>query len=75
MGAAAPPPAATLTLAEAAAYLDPPVTREQLAALVGALPGLRPAGTRRRGRGKPAVVYDAADLLELHAAVARWLRG
>jgi hypothetical protein len=45
-----------LTIDELAQLLDPPITREQLAALIGAL-GIRPVGQRRRPRkGRPALM-------------------
>jgi len=65
---------AAFTLEEAAAWLDPPVTVRQLTAMVGALPGLKPVGRRSRGGpGRPALLYSADDLIELHAAIVRWL--
>ena len=63
----------TLTLGEAAAMLDPPVTARQLRAIIAAL-HWQPAGQRRDGRpGRPAARYNAADLMRLHAALAPWL--
>jgi hypothetical protein len=67
------PAAVTLTLSEAAAVLDPPMTERQLRAIVSAL-GWQPCGTRRDGRsGRPAAQYDAAEVMRLHAALAPWL--
>jgi len=65
--------AVTLTLSEAAAVLNPPVTEQQLRQIVSAL-GWKPAGNRHTGkRGRPWPVYDAARLLELHAALVPFL--
>jgi predicted ArsR family transcriptional regulator len=67
------PEAAALTIDEMATLLDPPMTRRQLADLIAAL-DIRPVGKRQKpGRGRPALTYDAAELMRLHAAVARWL--
>jgi hypothetical protein len=67
------PATVTLTLAEAAQVLDPPVSERQLRAIVGAL-GWRPCGHRRTGQaGRPAARYDAGELMKLHAALAPWL--
>jgi hypothetical protein len=61
--------AVTLTLAEAAAILDPPVTERQLRAIITAL-GWQPDGHRRNGRaGRPAPTYSATRLMELHTAL------
>ncbi len=66
-------PAVTLTLAEAAAVLDPPVTEQQLRAIVTAL-RWKPDGVRRTGRaGRPAPCYDASRILTLHAALVPFL--
>lgn len=66
-------PAVTLTLAEAATMLDPPVSERQLRAIVAAL-RWQPSGVRYTGRaGRPAPRYDAAELMRLHAALAPWL--
>lgn len=62
-----------LTLAEAAAWLDPPLSYGQLAEIVHALPGLRPAGNRPTGRGRPVYTYDAGELMELHSRIRPWL--
>ena len=65
--------AVTLTLGEAAAVLNPPVTEQQLRQIVSAL-GWKPAGNRHIGkRGRPWPVYDATRLLELHAALVPFL--
>jgi hypothetical protein len=64
------PTAVTLTLAEAVAVLDPPMTEQQLRAIVTAL-GWEPAGQRHTGRaGRPAAAYDATRLMGLHAALS-----
>lgn len=63
----------TFTLAEAALLL-PPLTEPQLRQLVRAL-GWQPAGRRRTGQaGRPAPVYPAADLFQLHAALLPLVR-
>jgi hypothetical protein len=61
-----------MTLDEAATWLHPPMTRVQLGRIVAQLPRLGPVGTRPSG-GRPVDVYDAAQLIELHAAIRRWL--
>lgn len=67
------PAAVTFTLAEAAMVLDPPVTEQQLRAIVTAL-GWKPDGWRRRAaRGHPFPEYDAAEILKLHAALVPFL--
>lgn len=57
------------TLDEAAARLDPPVTAEQVRAMVH-LAGLQPVGRRRIGLGRFRMVYDAEQVREAHAAVS-----
>jgi len=70
---AMPATTVTLTLSEAAAMLDPPMTERQLRAIVAAL-HWQPSGQRRDGRpGRPAARYDAADLMRLHDALTPWL--
>jgi hypothetical protein len=67
------PAAVTLTLAEAATLLDPPMTEQQLRRIVRAL-GWQPRTGRYTGRrGRPADAYDAVRLMELHAALAPFL--
>jgi hypothetical protein len=67
------PAAVTLTLAEAAMVLDPPVTEQQLRAIVTAL-GWQPDGWRPRAtRGHPFPEYQAAEILKLHAALVPFL--
>jgi hypothetical protein len=59
----------TLTIAEAAAILDPPMTEDQLHCIVRAL-GWRPDDRRRNGRpGPPAYAYDATRIMRLHSAL------
>jgi len=68
--------AVTWTLAEAAAWLDPPVTEEQLRELVRALriePAAPSGAPGQRGRGRPPSRYGAVEIMFLHAAVAPWL--
>lgn len=65
------------TLAEAAAWLNPPVTEAQLKELVHAL-GIRPVesaahAVARSAPGRPARRYSAVEIMSLHAAVAPWL--
>lgn len=62
-------PGARWTLDEAAARLDPPMTSEQVRAMVHSA-GLEPAGRRRTGFGRFRFVYDAKQVREAHAAVA-----
>ena len=63
----------TLTLAEAAAWLDPPLTPGQLHAIIKAL-GIVPAGSRPNGGpGRPQATYHAATLMRLHAAIIPFL--
>lgn len=65
--------AVTLTLAEAAMVLDPPLSEQQLRAMVTAL-GWQPHSQRHTGRaGRPVAAYDATRLLELHAAMVPFL--
>jgi len=63
--------AVTLTLAEAAALLEPPLTEAQLRAIIRAL-GWKPDGHRPSGPsgGRPAAAYDATRLLKLHEVLA-----
>ncbi|HWG64236.1 MAG TPA: hypothetical protein VG253_21310 [Streptosporangiaceae bacterium] len=64
---------ADLTIDELASILDPPMTRDQLAELIATL-HIQPVGKRKRvARGRPALTYDAAGLMRLHAAIAPWL--
>jgi hypothetical protein len=61
-----------LTVDDAAAWLDPPIGRAVLAALITDL-RIRPTGTRRRAKGRPAYTYDAGEIQLLHAGVVHWL--
>lgn len=62
-------PADGWTIEEAAALLDPPITTEELRALVTAA-RTHPRGQRRTGRrGRPHFTYDPADLMRAHAAI------
>ena len=62
-----------LTLAEASQVLDPPMSADQLRQIVSAL-GWKPAGNRHTGkRGRPWPVYNADELLRLHAALVPFL--
>jgi len=68
------PPAVAFTLREAAQVLNPPVTEHQLRQIVTAL-GWKPDGHRHTGRrGHPCATYNAATLLQLHAALAPFIR-
>jgi hypothetical protein len=67
------PATVTLTLAEAAQVLDPPMTEQQLRQIVRAL-GWEPGGYRHSGRsGRPAASYDASKIMKLHAALVPFL--
>jgi len=66
--------AVTLTLAEAAALLEPPLTEAQLREILHAL-RWKPTAVRRTGRpGHPVPVYPADELMRLHAAITPFLR-
>ena len=68
-----PSDVATFTIDEAVSWLDPPITRQQLTNLIAIL-HIRPVGKRRKpGRGRPAMTYDAAELMRLHSGVMEWL--
>jgi hypothetical protein len=65
----------TLTLAEAATILEPPITETQLRAIVTAL-RWKPDDHRHTGRaGRPAPAYNATRLLQLHAALVPFTTG
>lgn len=65
--------AVTLTLGEAAMVLDPPLSEQQLRAIIGAL-GWQPSGHRHTGRaGRPVAAYDATRILTLHSALVPFL--
>lgn len=60
----------TWTAEDAANLLDPPMTLEEVRALIRAT-RLTPVGTRHTGRrGRPADVYDSATILRAHTAIA-----
>jgi hypothetical protein len=63
-----------LTLAEAATLLKPEIGERALYDIVRALPRIRPCGRRWTGNmGRPADLYDWAELTRLHQAIAPWL--
>jgi len=64
-----------MTLDEVAALLHPPLSRDQLGRIVAQLPGLRPVGRRPAGAmgGRPYDTYDAAEIMDLHHVLRRWL--
>lgn len=65
--------AVEFTLAEAATVLEPAITEQQLRAIIRAL-GWPPSGKRYTGRaGNPMATYDAARIMELHAAITPFL--
>jgi hypothetical protein len=66
---------AGLTLRELADLLDPPVTVQQVEHMIRAV-GLEPCGKRRSGRrGRPAALYEAKIVMELHAVLVPFLNG
>lgn len=69
------PAAVTLTLAETAGLLTPPMSERQLRQVVRAL-RIRPAGWHHpgSGRGHPVARYDAGLLFRLHAALVPFLQ-
>jgi len=65
--------AAGLTLADAAAILDPPIGERQLRQIVTAL-RWQPCGHQGSGRpGHPRPLYDLTEIVKLHAALVPWL--
>jgi hypothetical protein len=61
------------TVEDAAALLDPPMSVEQVRALIRAA-NIPPAGQRRTGRrGRPAETYDPVVILRAHAALVPFL--
>jgi hypothetical protein len=66
-------PAAEWTIDEAASWLDPPITAGKLRALVS-VAEIEPSGRRPTGHSGPGIkIYDASEILALHAAIAPWL--
>ena len=65
--------AVPMTLADLAGYLHPPVSENQLSRIIGQLPGLRPVGLAPSTGGRPARVFDAAEVMELHNCLRKWL--
>jgi len=67
-------PGPALTITEACAVLEPPMTVTQLRDIISAL-DWQPVGYRHTGRaGRPMPAYDAAEIMKLHAALTPWLR-
>ena len=65
---------AGLTVHELADLLDPPVTTRQVKCIV-AIIGLKPCGYRHTGHpGRPAALYEARVIMEVHAVLMPWLR-
>jgi hypothetical protein len=63
----------TWTAEDAAALLDPPMTVEQVRAMIRAA-AIPAVGQRRTGRrGRPADTYDPDLLLRAHAALVPFL--
>jgi hypothetical protein len=63
------------TIDDAVEFFDDgglPITRRQLVTLINVL-DIRPVGKRQGARGRPALTYDAADLMRLHSAIVPWL--
>ena len=65
--------ALAFTLAEAATVLDPPMTEQQLRAIVTALGWPQEGWRRRATRGHPFPTYDAQQILGLHGALVPFL--
>lgn len=61
------------TVKDAADQLDPPLSEEEVRALV--LLCQVPVLGQRRGRGRPAEEYDQPAMLRAHAAVIAYRRG
>jgi len=70
--APAPDTEAEWTIDEAITFLDPKLTRRQLADLITTLK-IRSCGTRPRPVGRPALTYDVAEIMRLHSAIMPWL--
>jgi hypothetical protein len=63
----------TLTIAEAAQILDPPIGERQLRIIVTAL-GWPADQWRHSGRrGHPTAAYDATRLMQLHASLVPFI--
>jgi len=63
-----------LTLAEAAAVLNPPLPEKHLRQIITIL-AWQPAGWRHTGQpGHPFPLYDWGDITRLHAALVPFLR-
>lgn len=61
------------TVDDAAQLLDPPMSSDQVKALITAC-ALLPVGERRTGRrGRGERVYSAGDIRRAHAAIARFI--
>jgi hypothetical protein len=70
------PAAVTLTLAEAAAVLDPPLSERQLRLIIVKALAWEPDEYRHTGRpGRPTFAYDAERILRLHAALLPFTGG
>lgn len=63
---------ATLTVDEAVEWLDPPVSRRWLADMI-TTNKIRSVATRPRPMGRPALAYDAAELMRLHSQNIEWI--
>lgn len=63
---------ATWTIDEAIDWLDPPVPRRWLADMITAN-RIRSVGTRPRPMGRPALAYDARELMRLHSQNIEWI--
>jgi len=62
-------PADGWTVEDAATLLDPPITADEVRALITAA-RIQPTGLRRTGRrGRAPFVYDPTDLMRGHAAL------
>ena len=61
-----------LTLREAVTILQPPITERALRDIIRAL-HIRPCGHRHGRTGRPADLFDWAEITRLHGALAPWL--
>jgi len=67
-------PVVQLTLQEACAVLDPPMSEPQLRIIIRAL-AIQPTGRRHNGQaGRPIDTFEAAELMRLHGALTPWLK-